>query len=144
MIKLNQRGTAAFEFCIVGAMFFITFFVIIDMGRFALTKHSLQMLANAGARDLMINCYTNAVTTNTSPSSCITYTPLPTDPARKAVAPFLFSTAGSPTLAVQTPTDGSKALVIKASLPSFTMLTPFWSSTGVSFNASATTSVPYM
>ena len=70
MRKLDQRGVAALEFCLVAVPFFLLMFAIFDLGRYAITMQSLRMLANAGARTMMIKCYTPAVTTNTSPSGC--------------------------------------------------------------------------
>ena len=61
MRKLDQRGVAALEFCLVAVPFFTLMFAIFDLGRYAITMQSLRMLANAGARANMINCYTPAV-----------------------------------------------------------------------------------
>jgi hypothetical protein len=137
MNRLDRRGVAALEFSIVGAIFFITMFVIFGFGQYAITIHSLRMLANAGARDLMINCYTDAVTTQTtysSPSDCQNYKPLPSNTARQAVAPFLFSGGSKPSLKVSL---GTKTLIVIASQ---SMLMPVW---GKSLNAQATTSIPF-
>ena len=57
MRKLDQRGVAALEFCLVAVPFFTLMFAIFDLGRYAITMQSLRMLANAGARAIMINCY---------------------------------------------------------------------------------------
>ena len=70
MRKLDQRGVAALEFCLVAVPLFILMFAIFDLGRYAITMQSLRMLANAGARANMINCYTPAAIANTSPSGC--------------------------------------------------------------------------
>ena len=66
--------------------FFILMFAIFDLGRYAITMQSLRMLANAGARAMMINCYTPAVINNTSPSGC-TGDPLPSDAAEASCCP---------------------------------------------------------
>ena len=58
MRKLDQRGVAALEFCLVAVPLFILMFAIFDLGRYAITMQSLRMLANAGARAIMISCYT--------------------------------------------------------------------------------------
>ena len=58
MRKLDQRGVAALEFCLVAVPLFTLMFVIFDLGRYAITMQSLHALANAGARAVMINCYT--------------------------------------------------------------------------------------
>ena len=145
MRKLDQRGVAALEFCLVALPLFMLMFAIFDLGRYAITMQSLRMLANAGARAMMIACYTPAVITSTSPSGC-TGDPLPSNAAKQAVAPFLYSNGLTPTLnitqyippppATATPT----ALTVTASQPNFTMLMPIW---GTALNApSASTSVP--
>ena len=145
MRNLDQRGVAAFEFCLVAVPLFTLMFVIFDLGRYAITAQSLRTLANAGARAMMINCYTPAVLTNTSPSSC-TGDPLPSDAAKQAVAPLLYTTGGPPTLSIPAPAAGATALTVTASQPNFIMpmtpLTAFiWPTT---FNApSASTSVPF-
>ena len=61
MRKLDQRGVAALEFCLVAVPLFTLMFAIFDLGRYAITMQSLRTLANAGARAMMINCYTHAV-----------------------------------------------------------------------------------
>jgi Flp pilus assembly protein TadG len=137
MRKLDQRGVAALEFCFVAAPLFILMFVIFDLGLYAITMQSLRTLASAGARTVMITCYTDAAIQKTSPPAC-TDANLPSDAARQAVAPFLYSPALTPTLHV---TVGTSALTVTASQPGFTMLTPIW---GTALNApSATASVPF-
>jgi hypothetical protein len=93
---------------------------------------SLRMLANAGARAVMI-CYD---VPNKTYAGC-TGDPLPSNAAKQAVAPFSYSGGQPPTLAVAL---GATALSVTASQPSFTMLMPIW---GTAFNApSASTSIP--
>src|SRR5258707_7246869 len=99
MRKLDQRGVAALEFCLVALPLFMLMFAIFDLGRYAITVQSLRSLANAGARAMMIYCYTPTVigttpvspwsSANTSPSSC-TGDPLPADTDKQAVAPLLY------------------------------------------------------
>jgi Flp pilus assembly protein TadG len=138
MRKLDQRGVAAFEFCIAAVAFFTLVFVIFDLGRYAITQQSLRALANAGARAVMIGCYTNAVIQKSSPGSC-SGDPLPTDAAKQAVAPFLYNGGLKPTLNV--PSTSSSPLVVTASQPGFTMLMPIW---GTVLNApSASTRIPF-
>jgi hypothetical protein len=150
MRKLDQRGVAALEFCLVALPLFMFMFAIFDLGRYAITVQSLRALANAGARVMMINCYTPTVigttpaspwsATNTSPSSC-TGDPLPADADKQAVAPLLYNTGGPPTLNIPAPAAGATALTVTASQPNFTMIIPVW---GTAFNApSASTSVPF-
>jgi Flp pilus assembly protein TadG len=135
MKKLDQRGVAALEFCLVAVPLFTLMFAIFDLGRYAITMQSLRALANAEARANMINCYTPAVIGNTSPSSCTgDYLP---GAQKQAVAPFLYAGGLTPTLSTA---SGAAALTVTASQPGFTMLIPVW---GTAFNApSASTSIP--
>jgi Flp pilus assembly protein TadG len=138
MRKLDRRGVAALEFCLVAVPLFTLMFVIFDLGRYAITMQSLRMLANAGARAMMINdCYVNAEINKTSPTC--TGDPLPSVAAKKAVAPFLYNAGLTPTLNT---TAGAKALTVAASQPGFTMIMRhIWPT---AFNApSASTSIPF-
>jgi Flp pilus assembly protein TadG len=144
MRRLDQRGVAALEFCIVAAAFFILVFAIIDLGRYALTMQSLRMLADAGARKTMIglpdfSCYTDAAIAHGTPTC--SGDPLPSDAQKQAVAPFLYSRDGTlkPTLNA---TTGANAVTVTASQPGFKMLTPhIWPAV---FNApSASTEIPF-
>jgi hypothetical protein len=136
--KLDQRGTAAFEFCLVAVAFLTLLFAIFDLGRYAITQQSLRALANAGARAIMIGCYTNAVMQKNSPGSC-GGDPLPSDAAKQAVAPFLYNGGLKPTLNV--PATTTSPLIVTASQPGFTMLMPIW---GTALNAPSTsTRVPF-
>jgi Flp pilus assembly protein TadG len=136
MRKLDQRGVAAFEFCLVAVLLFTLMFAIFDLGRYAITTQSLRALANAGARAMMIQCYTPAVIANTSPSSCTgSYL---SAAQMQAAAPFLYYDGLTPTL---TTTGGAAALTVTASQPSFTMLMPIW---GTVLNGpSASTKIPF-
>ncbi|MFB6452386.1 TadE/TadG family type IV pilus assembly protein [Bradyrhizobium tunisiense] len=139
MRRLDQRGVAAFEFCVVAGAFFTLVFAIFDFGRYAITMQSLRALANAEARTMMVKCYSPAASgavVNTSPSSCTsTYM---TSADMKKVAPFLFAGGLSPTLAT---TAGGTALTVTASQPGFSMLIPIW---GSSLNApTASTNIPF-
>ena len=135
MRKLDQRGVAALEFCIIAVPLFFLMFAIFDLGRYAITMQSLRALANAEARANMINCYTPAVIANTSPSSCTgDYLSVA---QKQAVAPFLYAGGLTPTLSTA---SGAAALTVTASQSSFTMLMPIW---GTAFNTpSASTSIP--
>jgi Flp pilus assembly protein TadG len=137
MRKLDKRGVAALEFCLVAVPLFMLMFVIFDLGRYAITMQSLRMLANAGARAMMINdCYVNAEIKKTSPTC--TGDPLPSVAAKKAVAPFLYSGGLTPT--VNTARTG--VLTVTASQPGFTMIMRhIWPT---AFDApSASTSIPF-
>lgn len=137
MRKLDQRGMAQFEFCLVAVPLFTLMFAIFDLGRYALTMQSLRSLANAGARTIMINCYTTASIQKSAPTGC-TGDPMPAAAAKKAVAPFLYAGGLSPTL---NSAAGVSALTITASQPSFKMLMPIW---GTTLNAPTTsTTIPF-
>jgi hypothetical protein len=136
MRKLDQRGVAALEFCLVAVFLFTLMFAIFDLGRYAITMQSLRMLANAGARAVMI-CYDVPKKTYTG----CTGDPLPSDAAKQAVAPFLYAGGLTPTLDIPAPAAGATALTITASQPGFTMLMPIW---GTALNAPrASTSIPF-
>jgi Flp pilus assembly protein TadG len=136
MRKLDQRGVAALEFCLVAVPLFTLMFVIFDLGRYAITMQSLRMLANAEARANMINCYTPAVVGKTSPSSCTgDYLSVA---QKQDAAPFLYGAGLTPTVNTAA---GAGELTVTASQPGFTMLVPVW---GTAFNApSASTSIPF-
>ena len=136
MRKLDQRGVAALEFCLVAVPLFTLMFVILDLGRYAITMQSLRMLANAEARANMINCYTPAVVGKTSPSGCTgDYLSVA---QKQAAAPFLYGASLTPTVNTA---SGSGALTITVSQLGFTMLMPIW---GTAFNGpSASTSIPF-
>src|SRR6476660_4258559 len=116
MSKLDKRGGAALEYWLVAVPLFTLMFAIFDLGRYAITMQSLRMLANAGARAVMI-CYD---VPNKTYTGC-TGDPLPSDATKQAVAPFSYSGGHPPTLAVAL---GGNALNVRASQPSFTMLMP--------------------
>jgi hypothetical protein len=138
MSRLDQRGAAAFEFCIVAVAFFTLIFAIFDLGRYLITVQSLRALAGAGARAIEINdCYVDAVLKNNAPSGC------PSDPLSAAdkqeIAPFLFAGGLTPTLSA--PAGEASPITVTAAQPGFTMLMPIW---GSSFDApSASTRIPY-
>jgi hypothetical protein len=140
MRKLDQRGVAALEFCLVAVPLFTLMLAIFDLGRYTITMQSLRMLANAGAREAMINCYTPDIIQNQSPSGC-TGDPIPSDAAKQAIAPFLYAGGLTPTLKIPQPAQGASALTVTASQPEFRMLMPIWR-TGL--NApTASTSIPF-
>ena len=111
MRKLDQRGVAALEFCLVAVPLFTLMFAIFDLGRYAITMQSLRMLANAGARAIMISCYTDAAIKKELPTGC-TDGPLPSVAARKTVAPFLYAADLTPRLNTAA---GASALTVTAS-----------------------------
>ncbi|WP_246799282.1 TadE/TadG family type IV pilus assembly protein [Bradyrhizobium sp. CCBAU 51753] len=137
MRRLDQRGAAAFEFCIVAMAIFTLIFALADLGRYAITMQSLRSIAGAGARAAMINtCYTDAAMKITTTVTCSgDYT---TDTQKRALAPFLYDRGF--TLTVNTVT-GTSFVTVTASVTGFTMLFPtVW---GTSFNnPSVTTQIP--
>jgi hypothetical protein len=46
----NSRGTALIEFAIVGSIFFMIIFAILDLGRYFFTQHTLQYATREGVR----------------------------------------------------------------------------------------------
>jgi TadE-like protein len=136
MRKLDQRGVAALEFCLVAVPLFTLMFAIFDLGRYAITMQSLRTLANAEARANMINCYTPAAISNTSPSSCTgDYLSVA---QKQAIAPFLYAGGLTPTVNTAL---GTGALTVTASQLGFKMLMPIW---GTALNKpSASTSIPF-
>lgn len=138
MRKLDNRGVAPFEFILIFVPLFTLMFVIIDLGRYAITMQSLRALAGAGARAVMINCYTPDVVQSPpqSPAGC-TGDPLSLM-AKQNAAPFLYFGRLTPTLTVGA---SGNSLTVTASQARFTMLMPIW---GTSLNApSASTSIPF-
>jgi Flp pilus assembly protein TadG len=132
MRKLDQRGVAAFEFCLVLIPFLMSMFVIFDLGRYAITMQSLRAYANAGARQVMIGCYTDRAIDPSKPA-CST-----ADLSGVDKPPFVSASA---TLAV----TSQDPLTVTAEDTSFTMsmtaLTqPLWPA---SFNSpSVSTQIP--
>jgi hypothetical protein len=137
MRKLDQRGAAALEFCLVALPLFTLMFAIFDLGRYALTVQSLRKLADVGARTWMINdCYINSEIQRIAPTC--SGDPLPSDAAKQNFAPFLYAGGLKPTLATA---SGASALTVTASEPGFTMIMPIWGST--LSNPSASTKIPF-
>lgn len=136
MRKLDQRGVAALEFCLVGATFLTLVFAIFDLARYAITNQSLRALVNAGARQIMIDCYTPAAIQRTTPAC--SGDPLPSDAAKKNIAPLSFVGALAPTLSAAT---GGGVVAVTASQPNFTMMLPIW---GTALDKpSVSTNIPY-
>lgn len=142
MRRVDQRGVAAFEFCMVAVFFLTLVFAIFDFARYAITAQSLRALADAGARANMVKCYgpaASGIVANTLPSSC-TGTYLSATQMQDA-APFLYAGGLTPTL---TTTAGANALTVTASQPGFTMFNFVIPIFGTAFNApSASTQIPF-
>jgi Flp pilus assembly protein TadG len=124
MRKSDQRGVAALEFCLVIVPLFTLMFAIFDLGRYAITMHSLRMLANGGARAVILSYDGNTY------AACTTSNLLPTLAAENiAVPPLLFN----PQLVL-----GGTTVTASSD---FTMLWPIWPA---AFNSpSASTSIPF-
>ncbi|VIO73671.1 TadE/TadG family type IV pilus assembly protein [Bradyrhizobium ivorense] len=137
MRKLDQRGAAAFEFCLIAFVLFSMIFAIIDFARYALTMQSLRTLANMSARTTSISdCYVNAALNKTTPSC-------PSDPLTLAqkqdVAPYLYNNGANAAPTVST-TVGVSVITVTAS-QDFTMIMPIW---GTTLNApSVTAQIPF-
>ncbi|WFU61419.1 TadE family protein [Bradyrhizobium brasilense] len=136
MGKLDQRGVAAFEFCVIAFALFTVTFAIIDLARYAITMQSLRALANTSARATTVSdCYVSAALAKTTPAC-------PSDPLttaqKKSVAPFLYGAGLTPTVSSAV---GSSVITVTASLPAFAMVLPIW---GTNLNApSASTKIPF-
>ncbi|WP_461347696.1 TadE/TadG family type IV pilus assembly protein [Bradyrhizobium sp. USDA 4451] len=136
MRKLDQRGVAAFEFCIIATFLFASMFVIFDFANYAITMQSLRALASASARATTIaDCYVNAELAKTTPSC-------PSDPLtttqKQTIAPFLYNNGLVPTVSSAT---GASVITVTASQSSFKMIMPIW---GTSLNApSVSTKIPF-
>jgi len=137
MRKLDQRGVAAFEFCLVAVVFFTFVFAIFDFGRYAITMQSLRALANAEARKMMIHdCYVLAAINKTAQTCTGDY--LSTTEKQDA-APFLYFGGLTPTVSVAA--TATSPYIVTASQPNFPVLMPIW---GTTLNTpSATTQVPF-
>jgi hypothetical protein len=112
------------EFGIIGVVMFMMVFAIFDLGRYAITLHSLEMLAAESARQEII-CY--------SPSLAgLPATVCPGDPLNVQAAnssarqlfPFLYLGGLKPT--VTTTVTGGAHVVHASQDPNFRMIMPFW------------------
>ncbi|WP_456628316.1 TadE/TadG family type IV pilus assembly protein [Bradyrhizobium sp. URHC0002] len=136
MRKLDNRGASSFELILVFVPLFTLIFGIFDLGRYTITMQSLRTLAGAGARAVMIQCYTPDVVQNQSPAGC-TGDPMSTT-AKQNAAPFLYRGGLTPTLSVA---SSGNNLTVTASQTGFAMLMPIW---GTALNApSASTTIPF-
>jgi Flp pilus assembly protein TadG len=134
MRKLDQRGVAAFEFCIVCVPLFTLMFVIFDLGRYALTQQSLRVLADAEARAWMIQCGTPAALGISA--NCVS--DYLSAAQKQAVAPFLYAGGLTPSVSIST---GASPRTFTAWQPGFTTLMPILS--GSLSAPSASTSIPF-
>jgi Flp pilus assembly protein TadG len=148
MGRRDQRGSAALEFCCVAVPWLLSMFVVFDLGRYAITMHSLHMLADAGAR-LWTICQANDLVQGTTSFTNCTGDPLPLDSDKQAVAPFLYTGGLTPTLNIQLASGNTTPATVTASQPScadgpppcFRMLMPIWGT--VLNRPSASTAIPF-
>ena len=76
MRKLDRRGVAAFKFMtLVFVPLFMLIFVIFDLGRYAITMQSLNALADAGARAVMLSCHGVTITSGCTYSTTLVLCP---------------------------------------------------------------------
>ena len=139
MRKLNQRGVAALEFCIIAAPLFTLIFVIFDLGRYAITVQSLHMLAHAEARAIMLNCYTASMVVKVSPAGCTT--DYLSTAQKQSLVPLLYAGGLTPTVKISAAANGTSPLTVTVSQTGFNMLAPVW---GTALDApSVSTSIPF-
>jgi hypothetical protein len=120
----DRSGATAMEFGIIGVMMFSMTFAIFDLGRYAITLHSLEWLAAESARAEII-CYSPALAGG--PAKTCSGDPL-SDATKQTLFPFLYlglDRAGKP-LAPTVTTTTTAPHVVQASQTGFTMIMPFW------------------
>jgi TadE-like protein len=136
MLKLaltDRSGATAMEFGIIGVVVFTMMFAIFDLGRYAITLHSLEMLAAESARTEII-CYSPALAGR--PATTCSGDPLSVA-TKQTLFPFLYLGGLAPTVT----TTGTAPHVVQASQTGFTMIMPFWPA---AMNApSVRTSLPF-
>jgi hypothetical protein len=129
----DRSGATAMEFGIIGVVMFTMMFAIFDLGRYAITLHSLEMLAAETARAEII-CYSPQLA-GLSATTC-SGDPLPVA-TKQTLFPFLYLGGLAP--AVTTTTTAPH--VVQASQTGFKMIMPFWPA---AMNApSVSTSLPF-
>lgn len=105
----------------------------LDLGRYAITRHSLDTLASAAARQISIQLVHKVLTSGDPGAACTNpYTPTQI----QAIAPFL-SIGGAPGLNAQ---SGASTCTVTAS-KTFAPVLPLWGT--VFNNPSATAHLPF-
>jgi Flp pilus assembly protein TadG len=133
----DRRGTTALEFGLIGLPFLLMLLGIFDIGRYAITAHSLQTLADANARALIVNnCYSWQIikgqAVNCGNANLLSAA------QNQAIAPFAYVGGLAPTVSV---TTGASSLTVTVTQAGFTMVTPFF---GTTLNAPSTSvSIPF-
>ena len=129
----DRSGATAMEFGIIGVVVFTMMFAIFDLGRYAITLHSLEMLAAESARTQII-CYSPALAGR--PATTCSGDPLSVA-TKQTLFPFLYLGGLAPTVT----TTAAAPRVVQASQTGFTMIMPFWPA---AMNApSVSTSLPF-
>ena len=129
----DRSGATAMEFGIIGVVVFTMMFAIFDLGRYAITLHSLEMLAAESARTEII-CYSPALAGR--PATTCSGDPLSVA-TKQTLFPFLYLGGLAPTVTTTT----TAPRVVQASQPDFTMIMLFWPA---AMNApSVSTSLPF-
>lgn len=129
----DRSGATAMEFGIIGVVVFTMMFAIFDLGRYAITLHSLEMLAAESARTQII-CYSPALAGR--PATTCSGDPLSVA-TKQTLFPFLYLGGLAPTVT----TTATAPRVVQASQLGFTMIMPFWPA---AMNApSVRTSLPF-
>jgi hypothetical protein len=114
----DRSGATAMEFGIIAVMMFWMTFAIFDLGRYAITLHSLEMLAAESARTEII-CYSPALAGR--PATTCSGDPLSVA-TKQTLFPFLYLGGLAPTVT----TTLTAPRVVQASQTGFTMIMPFW------------------
>ena len=129
----DRSGVTAMEFGIIGFVMFMMVFAIFDLGRYAITLHSLEMLAAESARTQII-CYSPALAGR--PATTCSGDPLSVA-TKQTLFPFLYLGGLAPTVTTTT----TAPRVVQAAQTGFTMIMPFWPA---AMNApSVSTSLPF-
>jgi hypothetical protein len=112
------------EFGIIAFVMFMMVFAIFDLGRYAVTLHSLEMLAAESARQEII-CYSRSLAG--LPARVCPGDPLNVQAANSSARqlfPFLYLGGLTPT--VTTTVNGGAHVVQASQDPKFSMIMPFW------------------
>jgi Flp pilus assembly protein TadG len=142
MKRLDDRGAAAFEFCVVAIAFFLVLFTIFEVGRYMITVQSLRALASAGARATIIKCYTPNVTDDSTGTTAATCTDIDTylpEADRPDFAPFLYGKGDTVTLATVAEANALTITATATFTPVLSMVQNVWTLP----TPTATTKIPF-
>ncbi len=122
----SQSGSSALEFALVVPLCISLMFGIFDLGRYLLTRHSLDTLASATARAVIINCGMAGTNYGKLVSGCALAAYGLTDTQSRDAAPFLYVGGQLPTVVISCGTcTATGQITITASLASFTFILPW-------------------